>query len=104
MVFVPNPNLARDLEQDNRDGLLRAAEPVRQIAEVNVRSAGGPWVPNKDGRQPVEIVEDDDGVHVVLTDHAGHLMEWGHRYYGPQAPLRRAAMSAGLKVQETDKT
>ena len=106
MVFIPNPDMAEELaaDPDTRSAMRSVAEQVRPRVEANVRAAGGPWVPNKDGRPPVEVVEDEAGVHVVLTDHVGHLMEWGHRYKGPVAPLRRGVASAGLKLSEEPKS
>lgn len=101
--FFPNPGFSTELlkEPDAIKGLKDAGEGIKRIADPMVRSAGGPWMPNKDGKETIEVVEVDGDVYVSNTDHGGHLIEWGSVNNPPHAPLRRAAMAAGTRLDES---
>lgn len=99
--FIPNPDFDREAQEAFGGAAMEeSAEDLRQRVDEFVRASGGPWVPNKEGRQPVELVEQDGELYVVLTDHAGHLMEFGGGRSSPTAPLRKGAMAAGAEVSE----
>lgn len=102
--FIPNPNFADEMNQqdDTREGYRDVAENVKDFAEPMVREVGGPWMPRAGQTEQVAVGEDEDGVYVALTEHGGHLIEYGSANNSPHAPLRRAARAAGLEVDETD--
>lgn len=101
MIFKPNPNFEQEIaaQEETREGIAKAAEPARSMAESFARQAGAPWMPRA-GHETVEVQVDDDGVLLVNTDHGGHLMEWGSIRNPPHAPLRRGALAAGFDVVE----
>lgn len=105
-LFVANPKLDEELLADPevRQGLAESAEPARQMAEIFAEQARAPWMPRSGASSTVVVEEQDDGVWLINTDHAGHLMEWGSVNNPAHAPLRRGAQAAGLRLEETDRT
>jgi hypothetical protein len=116
-VFIPNPGFSAEMEGDPefQAGLREHAEQeVVPHVEAQVSAANGPWMPRK-GHKPVEVVEAEGrrwanqhgsgvtggAVYVVLTEHGGHLMEYGSKNNPPHAPLRKGVMAAGMDVQES---
>lgn len=100
-LFRRNPNLERDLlaDRDYRAALTSVGQRVAENANRIAQSAGAPWMA-RDRARTVQVHPTDDGVRVVNTDHAGHLMEWGGRNNPAHAPLRRGARAAGLDITE----
>lgn len=100
-TFLPNPGFAKAVKAsgDYREGVRSIAEEVKRLAEAAAVSIGAPWMA-RSGHELIEVGEDDQGVYVANTDHAGHLQEYGSRNNPPHAPLRQGAMSAGLRVDE----
>jgi hypothetical protein len=99
-MFAPNPRAREALLADAsiRAGLLSKATGIARLATGFAQAAGAPWMPRR-GEATVQAVETDDGVFLVNTDHAGHLMEFGSAQNPPHAPLRRAAAAAGLRYE-----
>lgn len=104
MFFVPNPNLAEDLigDPDVREGLTEAAEEAKPLVEQELQGIGAPWMPRA-GHELLEVESDEEGVYLVNTDWAAHLMEFGSVKNPVHAPLRRGAAAAGLRVEESPK-
>lgn len=104
MKFRPNHRLAADLKRDPdfTDGLRDVAESAREHADQIARAAGAPWMPKGGNQQAVVIETDEDGVHLVLTGHGAHLVEFGSQNNPPHAPLRRGVSAAGLGLSEAD--
>lgn len=102
--FLPNPNFAKEMESSDevREGLAEFAEnEVAPLAEANARAAGAPWMPRA-GHDLIEVEDDGEAVWVAIAgDYGGHLYEYGSANSPVQAPLRRAAMAAGLDVDES---
>lgn len=100
--FVPNPRFADEIkgQDEYREGLQEIAGEVKRQAEPIQRQASGPWIPRKGQSEQVAVGEDSDGVYVALTEHGGHLIEYGSKNNPPHAPLRRGARAAGLEVDE----
>lgn len=103
-AFIPNPGFAEEFrdEPDTREGLRESAEAIKAHADPIVRSIGAPWMGRRGEHETIVVFDDANGVYVVNTDHAGHLMEFGSQNNPPHAPLRRAARAAGAEVVETD--
>jgi hypothetical protein len=101
--FVPNPNLEEAIrsQPEYREALGEAADAVKGHATIFARAAHAPWM--KRQSKTIIVVTDADGLAVVNTDYAGHLMEWGGRNNPAHAPLRRAVRAAGLHFTESPK-
>jgi hypothetical protein len=99
-MFVPNPLGKEKLlaDPDVRAGLMRQTREVARLATALAEAVGGPWM-RRAGQETVQAVETDNGVFLVNTDHAGHLIEFGSARTPPHAPLRRAAAAAGLRYE-----
>jgi len=97
--FIPNRSFAEELREDDDylPGLQSIAEAAVPQVDAAVRQAGGPWVP-RTGHAPVEVQESEGHILIVLTDHAGHLMEFGSAKSPVIAPLRRGVSAAGLRI------
>ena len=100
-AFIPNPAFPKQIEAEDeyREGVAKVAEDVKGQAEPMLRSIGAPWMPRKN-HDLLEVQDDGQNVYLVNTDHGGHLQEYGSKNNPPHAPLRRAAMAAGLEVDE----
>ena len=101
--FVLNPQLEDEIRRqpEYRTALTEAADAVQDHAASFARAAHAPWM--KRQSKAITVVTDADGVAVVNTDYAGHLMEWGGRNNSAHAPLRRAVRAAGLHFEESSK-
>lgn len=101
MTFRPNPGLAAQLQQQpaHRSALRSAAARIAQEAGRIAREEGEPWM-ERQGEPRVVVVDTDDGVAVVNTDHGGHLAEFGSKNNPPHAPLRRGVIAAGYQLEE----
>lgn len=102
-AFIPNPAFQAQMEasDETRDGLQAFAEDqVAPLARANAEAAGEPWMPRA-GHELIEVEVTEDGVYVVNSDWAAHLAEFGSVNNPVIAPLRRAAMAAGLDVDES---
>lgn len=102
-MFLPNPKFSEEFlsEPTTRAGMREAGEEIKRHADPMVRSIQAPWMGRRSSGETIAVVEDDEGVYVVNTDHAGHLMEWGGANNPPHAPLRRAARAAGADVRDS---
>lgn len=111
--FVRNRRAQTQLElrPDFRGAMRTLAQPAADAAEEIARSiprttrrasrrAGRPWMPRKGQRRRIVIQTTPDGVAVVNTDYAAHLMEFGSARNPPHAPLRRGVQSAGLRLDD----
>lgn len=102
MDFQPNPHFGMQLRRQRsmRAALRRAGNEVAKHATQFARAAGAPWMERAGAERTIVVVEHDDRVQVVNTDHGGHLQEWGSKHNQPHAPLRRAVNAAGLHFDE----
>lgn len=91
-----NPRWQAQIEADPafQLGLRAKAEIARGIAERNVHRI----MPRQ--AQAIEVQHQGHKVYLVNTDHGGHLDEWGSVKNPPNAPLRRAIRSVGLRLSE----
>lgn len=102
-AFLPNPKFASEAAASDevREGLAEVAQEIAQAADRNARAIGAPWMPRR-GHDLVEVEDDGENVWVTIAgDYGAHLYEYGSAKSPVHAPLRRAAMSAGLEVEET---
>lgn len=101
--FVRNPSFARDMSRHPlflaRLRAVTEAE-VRPVVESLASQVGAPWMRRKGARATIVVEQSIEGVRVVNTDHAGHLMEFGSANNPPHAPLRRGVRAAGLRLDE----
>lgn len=100
-AFIPNPAFAEEMARSDeaRAGLKEAGEGIAQTADQMARDVGAPWMP-RTGHDLIEVEDDGEDVWVVNTDYGGHLYEYGGAKSPVSAPLRRAAMAAGLELEE----
>lgn len=103
MLFLPNPHLPADLMADEefRQGLVESEQmaEAKQLAETYAPKI----MPRPGAPERIVATQDEDGVSLVNTDYGGHLAEWGSKNNPPLAPLRRAALGAGFRVEESPK-
>jgi hypothetical protein len=99
--FQLNRSLTRELAQSaGVQAVMRAkAEEVKAEAERIGREAKLPWIPRKGAEGSFVVAQQGGRTAVVLTDHLGHLVEFGWSKSPPRAPLRRAARAAGLTLK-----
>jgi hypothetical protein len=99
--FVPNPRFPAEATRSApmRAAMLAQAEVVKAEAERIGREVKLPWIPRKGAGGSFVIAQQGATTAVVLTDHLGHLVEFGWSRSGPRAPLRRAARAAGLTLK-----
>lgn len=90
--FEPNPNFERGIERqpEFQKAMATRAAVVRRAAEELAPYATGYY--RKHLRQR--------GSTVVAADPFWHLLEYGSRNNPPYAPLRRAVIEAGLRLDE----
>jgi hypothetical protein len=102
--FRPNPNAEDELrsQPEYREGLKEIAEPARVEVAAAARAESGPWMPRQ-GEEPIQVVDDEDGVYIVNTDYAAAIQEYGSARTPPHAPLRRGVRAAGLRLEEQPK-
>lgn len=100
MAFLPNPDAVPELMEDEliREGLGRAVEPARELAEHYA-----PGIMDRPGRRQIEVVVREDGVYLANTAYGAAIEEFGSRNNPPYAPLRRAAQEAGIRFEEAPK-
>ena len=103
MAFKKNPNFAEEMkgQHDHREALRAAAEEVAARASGFAAQAHAPWM--KRQAETIEVMTDAEGVYVINTDYAGHLLEWGSKNNPPHAILRRAVQASGLNFKEKSK-
>lgn len=94
--FRHNPKLAEELE--GQDETKQALAEQAKSAQANSEQLAVRIMPSQS--QAFEVVEDDDGVRLVNTDHGGHLAEFGSSNNPPLAPLRRGVRAAGFRLEE----
>lgn len=95
MVFIPNKNLANELEQESeyRSGLAKAAAPAVTAAKNFAPVRTGAY------RDSIRIVEQGRKVFLSAFDFKAWWIENGSANNPPSAPLRRGARAAGLKFK-----
>ena len=101
LPFVANKDFAEEMgsEEQARKGIAEMAQPAATQAQALAHDI----MADKYASPQIEVV--DDGEHVYLVNHAhgAHLDEFGSVNNPPYAPLRRGAMAAGLRIEETPK-
>lgn len=98
-LFVPNPGFVKEImaEPDTQAAMEQSGAAIKANAE---RYADRIMARNP---QAFVVVTTEDGTFVANTDYGGHLDEWGSATQEPNASLRRGAMAAGVRVEETPK-
>lgn len=95
-LFVPNPDLQKDLEgeDDYQSGLARVGEEIRDTAKALAPVESGAY------RDSIQVVTQDGRIYVVVTDFKGHLIEWGTVDTPAFGVMRRAVLQNGLRLAE----
>jgi hypothetical protein len=97
--FTPNPNLAAELGAT--PGMTAV---MKQTADAIIGTAAGISSSRRFSRTlevlDVSVGENGTVMTVGTRWSFGHLIEWGSINNPPQAPLRKAVSSLGLKFEE----
>jgi hypothetical protein len=99
--YVPNPGFIAGLERSVRfqAAMRAAADALKEEADRIGEQEKLPWIARKGAEGTFVVAQQAGKTAVVLTDHLGHLVEFGWVRSGPRAPLRRAARAAGLELK-----
>lgn len=101
-AFIPNPNAGDELmaEETFRQG-LGGSDPLSKAIDLAKNFAP---VDQGNYRDGLRVIVDDDGVWLVGTYFTSLWIEYGSATVTASSPLRRGALGAGLRLEETDPT
>ncbi len=98
--FEANQAFAREIRADPGVLALRrekAADVLRRAEAIAPHGPTGMY------RRLLEVYESIGQVGVTSKDFAGHMVEWGSIRNPIYAPIRRAVLAAGLRLDEWPK-
>jgi hypothetical protein len=99
MRFVPNPKFQQEIERqvEYRAEMVKDGEIVLHEAKAIAPVHTGAY------RESLSVLIAGPKVYVRTTDFAGHMVEWGSQNNVAYAPIRRAVLAAGLRLDESQR-